>query len=121
VDPDGWLRPGRPAIIRVYARPGAGDELAALDIVLRAPEAASATYVVAGVGDPRAVTLSPAGSTLEHVELCVPAGQRVELSLTADRAARIPEAALAPAPQARRDVGVRIDSIVLARGGECTA
>ena len=120
-DPDGWLRPGRPAVVRIYARPGAGDELAALDIVLRAPEAASATYMVAGAGDPRAVTLSPAGSTLEHVELCVPAGQRVELSLTADRAARIPEVALAPAPQARRDVGVRIDSIVLARGGECTA
>jgi hypothetical protein len=120
-DPDGWLRPGRPAIIRVFARPGARDELAAFDVVLRAPGAATATYVVAGVGDTRASTLQPAGSALEHVELCVPAGSRAELSLAADRAARIPEVARGPAPRGKRDVGVRIEAIVLARGGDCTA
>ena len=41
---DGWTTPGRPASIRLYARPGARPEVERVEITLHAPASSDATY-----------------------------------------------------------------------------
>jgi hypothetical protein len=67
LDPDGWIRSGRPAQIRLFAQPGHATELVGLDAALVDLEGAR---------------------TIHHVNLCVPAGRFADADLP--NAARLP-------------------------------
>jgi hypothetical protein len=121
VDADGWLRAERPAVLRVYAGPATAATIASLDVVLKAPESAPATYTLTNGGDARTATVEPTAAAVEHLDVCVPAGGHVDLALATEPATRLPEVAVGPSPTGTRVVGIRLERVVLQRGGPCTA
>jgi hypothetical protein len=121
LDVDGWVRPGRPATVRVFARPEAPAQVAMLDVVLKAPPTESVSYRLSSESGSRAASAASDAAVLERLELCVPAGGYADARVDAETAAVIPGPALGPVPSPPRRVGVRVESITLAWDGRSCA
>ncbi len=106
LETDGWTRPGRTAVIRVY---GAGSRT--VSVTVRAHESAPAGYVLEADGVRRAGTLLPGSGHQEVLELCVPERGYAELRLRGTSTTRIPAVQLSPAAKGTRAVGVLVGPI----------
>lgn len=106
LDTDGWTRPGRPAVIRVY---GAGGTL--VSVTVRAHDSAPAGYVLETGGVRRVGALAPGSARTEVLEICVPAAGFAELRLRATSTTRIPAVQLSPAVEGTRAVGVLVGPV----------
>ena len=89
---DGWLRPGRPARIRVFAEPGNPTEQVKLAVTLDSPPEAtqSVTYKVGTTTG----SLAPTIRTVAETVVCIPAGGHRDVKVQSGRAARIAGRAL---------------------------
>jgi hypothetical protein len=68
---DGWLQPGRPAFVRIYAQDGQKEPLARQLSVVFETDAAAAATVTSNTG--RWSEKLPSGDTTATVPVCVPA------------------------------------------------
>ena len=108
---DGWTTPGRPASIRVYARPGAPREVQRVTITLQAPARSDAGYRISTetVDRPGAV---PAGSSAEeNVLACVGPGSPVDVTITSSTSALVDGPPLQPVLGPKRRVGVGLGGV----------
>jgi hypothetical protein len=106
LEPDGWTRRGEAALIRVY-EPGS----VRLSVTLRAPEEASARYVISSGDERRTGELDAGAGERVRFKVCVPNGSHAELRLVAMSAARIPVVQLSPSVEGTRPVGVHVAPI----------
>lgn len=113
--PDGWMRSGTPATVRVFAAPATrGPETVQLEVQLRAPRARPVGYRV--VGGPSRRMHAGQLVILER-ELCVPPGSYADLQLVSTKGARIVAVPIGPLVTTTRAVGPRIDDIRVTRTG----
>jgi len=103
LETDGWTRPGRPAVIRVYGT-GRTDVV----VTVRAHESAPAGYVLESGTERRRRTLAAGGARLEQLVVCVPASGFAEIRLRGTSITRIPEVQLSPTVEGTRAVGVLV-------------
>jgi hypothetical protein len=113
---DGWTRPGRPAMIRVYAAPGQPSRVASVTASLYAPPETSGP-VPYRLGDTRG-TAPPGQGAQASASVCLPAGGHADLTLEADMSATIEGPPLEPDPAPPRDVGVQLSGVQVAPGDE---
>jgi hypothetical protein len=115
LDADGWARPGRPVVVRVYAQPGGSRESMRAEVVLDSPPEAqaSAQYRLGATTG----SLPPGARAVAQTDLCMPKQGHADVTLTATRSATIAGVPLGPDPGPPRDVGVAVSSIRLAPGG----
>lgn len=116
---DGWLRPGRPARIRVFAEPGNPTEQVKLAVTLDSPPEAtqSVTYKVGTTTGSLAPTIRAVAETV----VCIPAGGHRDVKVQSGRTARIAGAPFEPKPEPPRDVGLIVSGAQASHTGTpCT-
>jgi hypothetical protein len=105
VDPDGWTRPERPSLLRVF--PPAG--LAQVELTVSAPEVETPRPVTVG---PFTVQVGATESRVLALEVCVPEGGYADVPIRVEGSTpvrRIPYAP--PFSEDFREVGVRLSRI----------
>ena len=113
--PDGWMRSGTPATVRVFAAPATrGPETVQLEVQLRAPRARPVGYRVVGG---RSRRMHAGQLVILERELCVPPGSYADLQLVSTKGARIVAVPIGPLVTTTRAVGPRIDDIRVTRTG----
>lgn len=112
LDPDGWTRSGRRAVVRVYARPGQPSELVRVGVNLSAQGAQAPVRY--RFGDASG-SVDPGTGGAPEVETCVPAGGYSDLALVTGRGATIPGPPLNPQPGPLRTVGLALSSVEITR------
>ncbi|HKP18148.1 MAG TPA: hypothetical protein VJT84_06695, partial [Gaiellaceae bacterium] len=118
VDPDGWTRPGRRAVVRVYAQPGRPSELVRAGVTLTAEGASAPVRYRFGEASG---SIDPNAAREPEVEACVPAGGHADLALVTGRGATIPGPPLNPQPGPLRTVGLALSSVrITPAGRECS-
>ncbi len=115
LDADGWTRPGRDAVIRVFAEPGSATRLTHVSVALDSPPEAGgpAQY---HLGDATGL-VAPGTRGVAQTQICVPAGGHADLTLTTSRSATIAGVPLGPEPGPMRDVGLALSQVQLVRTG----
>jgi hypothetical protein len=116
---DGWIRPGRPATIRVFAEPGNPSEKVDLAVTLDSPPEAQrpVSYRVGTA----AGSLAPTVRAVAETAVCVPAEGHADVSVQSERAARIGGPPFGPMPEPKRDVGLIVSGAQASHTGEpCT-
>jgi hypothetical protein len=113
LDADGWTRPGRDTVIRVFAEPGKATRLTRVSVALDSPPEAGgpAQY---RLGDDTGL-VAPGTQVVAETEICVPAGDHADLTLTTSRSATIAGVPLGPKPGPLRDVGLAVSRVQLTR------
>ncbi len=112
LDSDGWTRPGRPAIIRLYAAPGRPARAATVTVLLDAPPEAGAP-VSYRLGT-QTGTVAPGTRVQPAQTVCLPAGGHADLPLTTGGSATIESPPLGPSPTGPvRNVGVTVSGVVV--------
>jgi hypothetical protein len=119
LDPDGWLRPGQPARIRVFAERGNQTEKVRLAVTLDSPPEATGP-VTYRVGTAKG-SLEPTIRATAETVVCVPSGGYADVRVESNRAARIAGPPFGPAPEPDRDVGLIVSGAQAAHTGDsCT-
>jgi hypothetical protein len=119
LDPDGWTRPRRPVLIRVFAGADHPTEMVGVSVTLDSPwEAAGpAGYTFGGTSG----SVKPRARAVAQASVCVPAGGHADLSLRSDRTARIAGPPYGPLPEPERDVGLVVSDVQTSPSGKaCT-
>jgi len=114
--PDGSMRSGTPATIRVFATPGSQDpERVHVEVVLRAPSQRPVGFRV-GNGAARRM----AGGEVVKVgrNLCIEPRSHAELQLVSTKGARIVGVPIGPTVTTSRAVGPRVRAVGVSRTGE---
>jgi len=106
LETDGWTRPGRTAVIRVF---GAGRTT--VSVLVRAHESAPAGYVLESGTERRVRSLAAGSGRAERLAICVPASGFAELRLRGTSTTRIPMVQLSPSVEGTRAVGVLVGPI----------
>jgi Dolichyl-phosphate-mannose-protein mannosyltransferase len=116
LDPDGWTRPGRPALIRVFAGADHPTEMVAVSVTLDSPWEASgpAGYAIGGTSG----SVEPRARAVAQVSVCVPARGHADVFLRSDRTARIAGPPYGPKPEPERDVGLDVSGVQTSSTGE---
>ncbi len=119
LDPDGWIRPGRRASIRVFAGPDEPTQNVKVAVTLDSPP--EAQHVVRySVGGARG-TLAPTVRAVPETRVCVPAGGHADVRVRSGRAARINGPPFGPKPEPRRSVGLIVSGVTVSpTGNPCT-
>ena len=118
LEPDGWTRPQRPALVRVYAPPRGTSERVRIALTLGAPIEASGAvrFRLGGVGG----SVDPGQLTKPEVERCLPAGRHLDFPLVSEPAATVVGPPLGPEPGPVRTVGVVVAGVqVISDGKPC--
>ena len=122
LDADGWSRRGRPVTVRVYGREDEPAEMVELELSVLAPGGTPAIYRVEAQGEARAVPLFAGATSLERIQLCVPARSAADVVVTGWSNARIPEVATGPDIEGTRPVGVGLTGVAVRPTGiDCAA
>jgi hypothetical protein len=108
---DGWTVPGRPASVRLYARPASRPEVLRATLSVRAPEGAAADYRLSTETANRSGTVAAGALTDEVVLVCVAPGSPVDVTIAPTTAATVAGPPLGPEPGPRRRVGVGLGAI----------
>ena len=117
--PDGWLRPGRPASLRVFARKDEPTQNVKVAVTLDSPPEAEhvVAYEVAGTRG----TLAPTIRAVPETKVCVPAGGYADVTVRSQRAARINGPPFEPKPEPARNVGLIVSGVTVSpTGNPCT-
>jgi hypothetical protein len=114
--PDGWMRAGQKASIRVFAEPGNPTEEVELAVTLDSPPEATGP-VTYKVGKTRG-SLAPTVRTVAKTLVCVPAGGHADVRVKSQRAARIAGPPFGPMPEPKRDVGLIVSGAEVAHTGK---
>jgi hypothetical protein len=120
LDADGWTRPGRPAVVRVYARPeGQGGGSTMVSVALDSPPEAQGP-VQYRLGSTTG-SAAPGTRVLAETQVCVPRSGHADVPLVVGRSATIAGVPLGPEPGPLRDVGVAVSGVQLAPiGSACS-
>jgi hypothetical protein len=116
---DGWIRPGSPATIRVFAEPGNATETVELAVTLDSPPEAqgSVAYEVGTTTGSVAPTIRAVAKT----GVCVPRGGHADVEVRSDRAAIIAGPPFEPKPEPNRNVGLIVSGATASHTGTpCT-
>lgn len=115
LDADGWTRPGRRAVIRVYPQPGEQGGSTRLSVTLDSPPEAEAAvrYRLGGA----AGSVAPGSRVVAETDVCLTGRRPADVTLTTSRSATIAGVPLGPDPGPPRDVGVAVSSVQLASSG----
>jgi len=117
--PDGWLRPGRPATVRVFAQKGEPTQNVRVAVTLDSPPEATGE-VSYTVGTTRG-SLAPTIRAVPETTVCVPAGGHADVTVRSQRAARISGPPFEPKPEPRRAAGLIVSGVTLSpTGNPCT-
>jgi hypothetical protein len=117
--PDGWIRPGRPASIRVYAGPDDPTQNVKVAVTLDSPPEAKhdVSYTV---GDTTG-TLAPTIRAVPETKVCVPKGGYADITVRSQPAARIGPPPIGPFRGKKRSVGLIVSGAqVSPTGNPCT-
>ena len=122
LDADGWSRRGRPVTVRVYGREDEPAEMVELELSVLAPGGTPAIYRVEAPGEAKAVPLFAGATSLERIQLCVPARSAADVVITGWSNARIPDVATGPDVEGTRSVGVGLTGVAARPTGiDCAA
>ena len=117
--PDGWLRPGRPALLRVFAQKDEPTQNVKVAVTLDSPPEATGEVTYA-VGSTRG-RLAPTIRAVPATKVCVPAGGHADVAVRSQRAARINGPPFEPKPEPRRNVGLIVSGVTVSpTGNPCT-
>lgn len=117
--PDGWIRPGRPASIRVFAEPGNPTETVKLAVTLDSPPEAT-RRVSYRVGTAYG-SLAPTVRAVAETMVCVPAGGHADVAVQSERSATIAGPPFGPKPEPNRDIGLIVSGAEASHtGNPCT-
>jgi hypothetical protein len=118
--PDGWIRPGRPASIRVFAEPGNPTEKVKLAVTLDSPPEASRS-VSYRVGKATG-SLAPTVRAVAETVVCVPAGGHADVPVESERTATIAGPPFGPFPgRPKRKIGLIVSGASVSHtGNPCT-
>jgi hypothetical protein len=108
---DGWTVRGRPASIRVYARPASQPEVQRVAITLRAPAASPGAYRVSTETADRAGEISAGSAATETVLVCVSPRSPVDVTVTSSTSTVAAGPPLQPEPGPRRRIGILLGPI----------
>jgi hypothetical protein len=118
---DGWTRPGKAAIIRIHARPGARPEIDRVRTSLRSPSGADAAYRISTAGVARVGVIPDGESTEVVVDVCATPNAASRVTLTSSTAATMEAARLSPVAGPTRVVGVGVGPITVEPTGRACA
>ena len=114
LDPDGWTRPSRAAVLRIYPPAGA----ATVNLTVGAPEVEAPRQVRVG---PQAFALGSTEKRELAVEVCVPEGGYADVPIEVEGSTAVRAIPIAPPYSDRfREVGVQLSQIrTVATGRTC--
>lgn len=113
--PDGWMRSGTPATIRVFPTPGSRNpERVHVEVVLRAPAERPVGF---RVGDGPARRMHGGQEVSVERDVCVAPGSYAEFQLVSTKGARIVDVPIGPIVTTTRAVGPRVRQIGVSRTG----
>jgi hypothetical protein len=119
LDVDGWARPRRAVVLRVYAQRGKPERVE-VQVTFAAPQEAARYRIHSG--NIRAEGEVPAGmSRTQALVLCVPGGSAVNVAIAAESTATIPGPPLSNEPGPSRRVGARVGPITATHTGRSCA
>src|SRR5581483_1259217 len=117
--PDGWLRPGRPASLRIFAQDDDATQNVKVAVTLDSPPEATGEVSYA-VGTARG-TLAPTIRAVPETTVCVPAGGYADVTVRSQRAARINGPPFEPKREPPRSVGLIVSGVTVSpTGNPCT-
>jgi hypothetical protein len=117
--PDGWIRPRRPASVRVFAKRDEPTQNVKVSVTLDSPPEATGDVAYA-VGTAHG-TLAPTVRAVAETSLCVPEGGHADVTVRSGRAATIAGPPYGPKPEPQRQVGLIVSGVQLERtGSPCT-
>ena len=117
--PDGWIRPGRPASIRVFAEEGNPTEKVKLAVTLDSPPEAqhNASYRLGTATGSLAPTVRAVAETM----VCVPAGGHADVPVQSEPTAVIAGPPFGPKPGPERKIGLIVSGASAEHTGKpCT-
>jgi hypothetical protein len=117
--PDGWIRPGRPASIRVFAEQGNPTEKVKLAVTLDSPPEAqrSVSYRVGTATG----SLAPSVRAVAETIVCVPAGGHADVPVQSEPTAVIAGPPFGPEPGPERKIGLIVSGASVEHTGKpCT-
>ena len=117
--PDGWIRPGRPATIRVYPERGNPTEIVKLAVTLDSPPEAkrSVTYQVGQTTG----SLAPTNRAVAETPVCIPRGGHADVEVRSEQTAIISGPPFGPKQGPRRGIGLIVSGAVASHtGNPCT-
>ena len=117
--PDGWIRPGRPASIRVFAEQGNPTEKVKLAVTLDSPPEAqhSVSYRLGTATGSLAPTVRAVAETM----VCVPAGGHADVPVQSEPTAVIAGPPFGPKPGPERKIGLIVSGASAEHTGKpCT-
>jgi hypothetical protein len=117
LEPDGWTRPGRPAAIRVFGGRGGRPELATLRVNVRAPDTASARYLLSSGSRGRAGELAAGAEQAVSLPVCIAPRQPADATIRSPSSAPVDGLPLGPGDRGTRRVGVLVGPIEVERSG----
>ena len=114
LDPDGWTRPSRAAVLRIYPPAGA----ATVNLTVGAPDVEAPRQVRVG---PQAFALGPTEKRELALEVCVPEGGYADVPIEVEGSTAVRGIPIAPPYSDRfREVGVQLSQIrTVATGRTC--
>ncbi len=117
--PDGWIRPGRPASIRVFAEQGNPTEKVKLAVTLDSPpEAQHSTSYRLGTATG---SLAPTVRAVAETMVCVPAGGHADVPVQSEPTAVIAGPPFGPEPGPERKIGLIVSGASAEHTGKpCT-
>ena len=117
--PDGWIRPGRPASIRVFAEQGNPTEKVKLAVTLDSPpEAQRSTSYRLGTATG---SLAPTVRAVAETMVCVPAGGHADVPVQSASTAVIAGPPFGPEPGPERKIGLIVSGASAEHTGKpCT-
>ena len=117
--PDGWIRPGRPASIRVFAEQGNPTEKVKLAVTLDSPpEAQHSTSYRLGTATG---SLAPTVRAVAETIVCVPAGGHADVPVQSEPTAVVAGPPFGPEPGPERKIGLIVSGATTEHTGKpCT-
>jgi hypothetical protein len=117
--PDGWIRPGHPATVRVFPEAGNPTEKVEVTVTLDSPpEATGAVSYTVGTAKG---SLAPTVRGMATTIVCVPPGGHADVEVRSGKTARIAGPPYGPAPEPERDIGLVVSGVSAAHtGSPCT-
>jgi hypothetical protein len=105
LEPDGWTRPGQPATVRIYGKPGAATVEARLDAP---PEATAPTNY--RLGDATGA-VNPGTRSTVRTTVCISPQGRGDLTLETGRSATVDGPPIGPEPGPSRAIGLALSGV----------
>jgi hypothetical protein len=111
LEPDGWTRPGRPATVRIYGRPGA----VTVEALLDAPPEATATTTY-HLGEATGA-VAPGTRATVRTTVCISPQGHADLTLSTGRSATVDGPPIGPEAGPSRDIGLALSGVQGAPAG----